>query len=267
MKSSHYLCILVIFGIVSCLLVAGCTTQPQGPKPAASTTVYQEPPLIVKQYFTEDADRYFPMKVGSEWHYVVDVKESGAVVYKETPISIHREMIYPQNKGNNLVIKIEKNVDEQCNSQYPDSPKLQVIKDDFGIFKYDKDIFWIKLGLSINEDTYMINQVTTVDSYYGELCAEKTLFIANKENTGMKRSGSKDEQIYLGKEKINYKYQLIDCMHFKRVVSSSDKSLGELGQEFAEESWYAPDKGLIRMEQKIANKTSMIWELESFKSE
>lgn len=267
MKSNHYLCILAIFGVISCLLIAGCTQSSDNPKPATATTAYQGQSSSIKQSFADDADQYFPMKVGSEWYYTVDVKEGGALNYKETPISIRREMIYPQNKGNSLIIKIEKTVDEQCDSQYPDSLKLKVIKDDYNIFKYDKNIFWIKLGLPTIEDAYMVNQITTISDFsHGDLCTEKTLFIADRENTGIQRDGSKDEQIYLGKENINYKYQLIECMHFKRIVSSSDKSLGELGQGFTEESWYAPDKGLIRMEQKIGGKTSMIWELESFKS-
>jgi hypothetical protein len=271
MKANHYLCVLAVLCVISCLLIAGCTqTQKPGQTTTPPTEYQTQSPTVrqpvAKDSFSSDADRYFPMKVGSEWLYKVDVEKNGAVIYKATPFFIRREMVYPQDKGNNLRIKIEKTVDKQCGSQYPGSLQLKVIEDNFGIFKYDKEIFWIKLGLS-SLDTYMVNQVTTVtDSYYGETCAERVLFIADEVNTGMSRSGSKDELVYLGEERISYKYHLIDCMHFRRTVGASEKASGDWGKEFTEDSWYAPDKGLIRMEQKIAGRTSMVWELESFKS-
>lgn len=262
MKSDHYLCILTILGVVSCLLIAGCT-QSQGS--TSSTTTYQAQSLPILQAPYDNMDQYFPMKVGNEWFYIVDVKEGGAVGYKETPLFIRRDGFYPQNKGNSLVIRIEKEVDIQCNTQYPGSLKLQIIKDDFDLFKYDKEIFWIKNTLS-SPNNYMITQATTIEDHYGrDSCAEKILFFADKANTEMSKYRSKDKLMYLGKEKINYKYQLIDCIHFKRTVNSGEQSLSSLGKNFTEDSWYAPDKGLIRMEQKIAGKTSMVWELEKFK--
>lgn len=266
MKANQYLCILAVLVIISCLLIAGCTQTQKPGQTTTSPTAYQtQSPAVWQPSSSSDADRYFPMKVGSEWLYKVDVEKNGAVIYKETPYFVRREMVYPQDKGNNLRIKIEKTVDKQCDSQYPDSLQLKVIEDDFGIFKYDKEIFWIQLFLS-SYDTYMVNQVTTVTgSYYGDVCAEKVLFIADEVNTGMSRSGSKDKLVYLGEDRINYKYHLIDCMHFRRTVGKTESASGDWGKEFTEDSWYAPDKGLIRMEQKIAGRTSMVWELESFK--
>ncbi|MDD5098529.1 MAG: hypothetical protein PHD31_02325 [Candidatus Pacebacteria bacterium] len=265
MKSNHCFHILAILGIISCLLIAGCTQSQDTSLAKTSSTQTQSPSIRQSAMDFDNADLYFPMKVGSEWLYRIDVKENGAIIHKETSAFNRREMIYPQNKGNRLRIRIAKTVDKQCDTQYPDSLQLQIIEDDFKIFKYDQEIFWIKLGLS-SSGTYMVNQVTTLKEASDESCAEKVLFIADRVNTGMSRSGSKDEVIYLGKEQINYEQQTIECMHFRRTVGSIDGSSVYWRKGFTEDSWYASDKGLIRMEQKVDDKISMVWNLENFKS-
>ena len=85
----------------------------------------------------------------------------------------------------------------------------------------------------------------------------------------MSRENDKgDVLIFVGVDTNVPGYQGLNCLHFTRQVSAKEISGGEnpdyLDKGFAEDTWFAKDKGLVRFEQKIDGQTSMVWTLEKF---
>ncbi len=76
---------------------------------------------------------------------------------------------------------------------------------------------------------------------------------------------SNDGLLYNGAYFKVFQNEELQCVHFRRnVASANSEEQGEYQPGFTEDLWYAEGKGLVRLEQKVAGKPSMIWTLADF---
>jgi hypothetical protein len=270
---------LVVTLVIAAALTTGCSKSPPPPTTAKGIGGLIEPP--------NRPDEYFPTSVGSRWTYDITVL-TAPVSYRQVswPIGGGRSVSYLTRgfirgampgdaaKGSfTLTIGVKSVAAAQGPLRYRRGVELAVEEDTLGVFENGKQLF-----LAIPEGRFTANLVATFDSrsapggstagFAGVGSAMRVVYFDADPMTAINvGKGSADTLLYTGLA-ANPDQPADECRHFRRVVQPaerrdhSDPVRFELG--FNEESWFARGKGLVRLEQRVAEEISMIWRLRSF---
>jgi len=266
---------LFVFVLLAGLILQGCaktgSQEPQTSEMTPSTTK----PSTTPQSPTSAADLdYFPMDVGREWTYKIEIGKVKPMIYENVAII----------KGNDdyyyfpLVGSLNASSDADCylkimvKSPYQEaerlmSVELEVLEDDLGIFRFNTKLFWGMEGFSsqtaiLQAVEYANGNLMSVYPYpelanAEEVVSERVIFLWGE---GRIVQEDKDSFGFRNIDKNVPGYQGIPCWHFLREVHP-DKSTQ--AKSFTEDYWYAPEKGLVRLEQKVEGIISMVWILEN----
>jgi len=163
--------------------------------------------------------------------------------------------------------------------QYPRGVELAIEKDELGVFRDHKQVFWA----ASESGRFMANLVVTYDPDLapgapggpfgrwgqGDGSALRLVFFADRPLTQIGIGEDPvDALLFLGPDANVPEYQGTECFHFVRTVKADDKRDDKdrvhFQQGFTESTWFARGKGLVRLEQRVNGKTSMLWRLKSF---
>jgi hypothetical protein len=239
---------------------------------------------------SENPKDYFPMSPGTEWHYKITAGDAEPLSYRTTDWPLNekvlaystRGLIYSAKPGKtyDLVIKVVEAAQEQGPLRLSGGVKLEAVKDDLNIFDGNDctGIFWAPYGNDGN-GRYMVDQVTTYSpdsagsptgSWGGwgqkDGYSLRVIFFADKPGTEIGLAEDPDSLMFEGTDSSLPECKDYVCLKFVRYVKESDTT-GEkssLDKAFTETSWFAKNKGMVRLEQKIDGQTSMTWTLEKF---
>jgi len=229
---------------------------------------------------------YFPMDTGREWTYKIKIGEVEPLIYKEMAWPMGGMKVTYSTRGRFLPLvseksppdtfilkmKVKGSAKEQGPLQYPIGVELETQKDELGIFYEHKKIFW-----AVIPEKFMVNQIVTYPSTAigaptgswgmgasGEGNSLRIIFFIGNPGTNIGLVGKTGDQPtdaleFIGTDDNVPQYKGKTCLHFRRIVKSSEK-VSFSG--FSEDMWFMKNKGLVRLEQKIAGKVSMTWTLE-----
>ncbi|MFH1073730.1 MAG: hypothetical protein V1752_01450, partial [Candidatus Firestonebacteria bacterium] len=79
---------------------------------------------------------------------------------------------------------------------------------------------------------------------------------------GMGVADSPDILYFKGIETNLPGYEGKSCAHFQRIARLSKTSYPGFNKDFTEDMWWLKGTGLVRLEQKVEGKTSMVWTLQ-----
>ncbi len=205
------------------IVLSGCTTTPG----AAPQTPARSP---------DTHDNYFPMNAGREWNYEIKVGETDPVFctcYEDNNSTVtyfhgygDRDHIY------RLSYRIIKAASK-------DQVQIQILKDDMGLYGLGSQISWV------SDQGTVIECVLSPDLRK----AVKVLYL--RDNSKVELKGM------MGFSLAGFDYEVpgyeeSPCCHFTRTY----------GYGITEDCWYAVDTGLVRLEQKVDGKLSMVCVLE-----
>jgi len=212
---------------------------------------------------------FFPFKLDIRWTYEIIVKNQPLFYHIESwPLGDNvfsydiRGTYTKEKKTYLLIFEVEKTAAKQGPLEYPQGVKLSVIKDELGIFKYAKEVYWAINTYSRNAAHVVITYPphmpgAPVQNVRGGYYIQLLFFIAKP---GSVLSLGEDELLFVGLEP--FQDQL--ALHFKRTVSSGEDK-GYIQHSFIEDSWYQKGKGLVYLEQKVDDITTMIFRLKDLK--
>ena len=271
LNAKWILSVLTFALLIGCLLAAGCFGQPGG-------TQVGPKPVVTTSRSSAGAADYFPMKMGNEWLYNIEIKSSYPLAYEEvfwpqgsggrTMIS-RGELYYPAINNNHLRMKI---VDRKETPTV--SVLLEVSEDDLHMFDYSTGLSWMRLS----GDKFGIIQTVTYSTirpgspYSGigmgigdDGLAQRITFFEDNPGKSLTLNVNQDSLTLIGFDGGVVGCQDVSCMHFRRQVRSESKIVSIVDKGFTEDTWFALGKGMVRLEQKIDGQISMTWTLESFK--
>lgn len=242
---------------------------------------------------------FFPSEIGMTWTYQIEIYgDDFPLQYKETSWSSGnqflnystRSLLRPprdsdgdisQSKQFALQYKVKAASATQGILKFPDGVELEILKDELGIFKHNKQIFW---AIRKTED-FFVNLVVTYspdspgapvgDAFQPVNITEgsmiKLIYFGNKPGLQFNLGGSFDTLYFFRREKDVKGYEGVECLHFQRSVSSGEKKGNEnkskgddwISKAYSEDSWYVEGKGLVLLEQHVEDKLTMRWSLAS----
>ena len=223
---------------------------------------------------------YFPMKVGSIWKYQITLGQTKPIWHKYVgyligdagefiPMEYRGKFIpslaaLPSSKFN-LVLRIDKAVIRQGPVRSP-GVEIAIDADDLGIYEKNFKLFW-----SIIESKSPPHVVLEVATYRSDrlqvpqgwgikdrgFSQRAAFFIGEPKAPISFGRNSGEALVYIGLESGK--------LHFTRFYNESqDVTDVELSLAFNENLWFEKGKGLVRLEQRIADKVSMTWDLIKF---
>lgn len=223
---------------------------------------------------------YFPTRTGTKWVYEITVGEAEPLSFREISWPLNgrvtsyavRGYLHPlvsdeSRRTFQLVISTRGKASQQGPFQY-DGVELAIEKDELGIFKYHKQVFWAMTysgGFMVSEvGTYSPNTPPAPPHIWG---------MGKKEGFSVRIIFFSEPgiEVGIGKEPSEeFFFTGVDgpYLHFVREVKVDEKEEGEestyLDKGFTEETWFVKGKGLVRLEQKVDGKISMVWKLVQF---
>jgi hypothetical protein len=240
MTNIEKLCLISCIALIIIVLSAGCVGQEK-----AIPTV-------------QNSKEYFPL-TGS-WSYKITQGSTDALLYQvmdneKSGIKITRSSIEFDYKVNYLNYRTKvysKDVDGT------EGAVLEITKDDLQIFKNTRYIYWIMYD---DSRTYQL-------SYYPEgISTRAVFFLPPYGASGIMDNifvGREERVTYMGLNSKPVECQKQACMYFVREINKGSGTYGYVDKGFVEYQWFAKDKGLVLLEQKIDGKTSMTWTLEQY---
>ena len=233
------LCIAACIVLLACMFSTGCVGQEKKTVP--------------------DPQEYFPLS--GTWSYRIDPGTTDALMYRtmsdDNTVRIVRSPINFRYGNNYLEYRTV------VYSNYGSGDKgtaMEITRDDLGIFKGTKNIFWVvynNSGLRIYQGVNYPEGTSARPIFflppYGERGHIADLLV-NEE----------DSLTYVGLDDKEPGCQANVCMHFIRVVKEGSGAYGYTDKGFIEYQWFAKGKGLILLKQEVDGKTSMTWTLERF---
>jgi hypothetical protein len=282
----------VVFLIITILLSA-CTENPQVnrspdaamttvpnakgmPSATSATSSNDLAPKDLANNPDNDFKKYFPYSVGIIWSYTIKTGTVRPMFHENVVCTKGGKAFAKFVAAGSINTSPDKDYSLKfsVNSPYQEDKRIgaveiNLIKDGMGIFRYVKGMYW---GLdSFNGQAailqaydYNISElfpVFKVPSSAGDKAtAERIIFIYGK-------GGIEQEDSQMGTDKFSYQgtdnkvpgSEGITCLYFLRAVKPSNT---QQFSGFTEDCWFAPDKGLVRLIQKVDGKTSMTWTLE-----
>ena len=224
----------------------------------------------------ESAKEYFPTKPGSEWTYKIEFGEVNpqfyyitawyrgselqarnhqVEVFKDTYQRIHPDGCYLKIGSREIVLP---------NQGTGYAAVLNIIKDDLNIFDNSNRVVWM---VRIDKE-FTIIRVVEYPGIYDSAWESPNVLSMQIIFFDPKIGNQGDEAYYASDDRLKFVgfdnnvpgYPGISSMHFLRTVTP-DK-----GKSFTEDTWFAKGIGLVRLEQKVDGKISMIWKLQNFVS-
>jgi hypothetical protein len=200
-------------------------------------------------------------------------------------------------KSYSLEMCVKGRAAQQGRLKYPLGVELKVLKDDLGIFENAKEVFWaitesgrFTVHLVITYDPDTPGAGAPVGGAFGRWgqgdgSSMRHIFFVDKPFVGIGAQGSPDSLGFFGvkKDAIGFDgteakgFEGTECLYFRRIVEAAKKldaeavtpeipaSADRLNSAFEEHMWYARGKGLVRLEQRVNKKPTMIWTLEEFR--
>lgn len=236
----------------------------------------------------ESFKMFFPTSTGTQWTYRVQVTgEIRPLRYQEVTWSkgghgvTHAIRGYvsfyapPKNEIYQLKIRVKGPAASQGPFAYPAGVELEIVKDELSIFQNHERVFW-----AISESgRFLVLEV--VEFAPGSLPGAPSSSEADKGHSSKLFMFSDKPMIEIGEGKdpaetltfLDVTDQApqnagVPCVHYVRKVKPAERKAGSdpsnLDQGFSEDMWFAKGKGLVRLEQRIGKKTSMVWQLVSF---
>jgi len=232
-------------------------------------------------------DDYFPLHVGKEWKYRIEVQRTGDFdpIYFELigwpsgnrEISVlTRGRLITSDVGSDpmLIIRIDSTARKQGPFRYATGYKLSIVRDDLNIYGYEHynwGVFWLK-----SPDKYRILEVRLHDpngpgnlssSMWGSWHAEpgysiNFIFFAEAPMTSISLGEESDDNLlFIGPDT----YQGKQALHYQRRVERSERTshnFNYFDNEFTEDRWYVKHVGLAYFEQKVNGVITMKWTLQ-----
>jgi len=232
-----------------------------------------------------DPGDYFPTKVGMKWTYEVIIGNVKPLEYKITswPLGGDRSISYisrglllfdiPEKKsGHILEFMVSKTAKKQGPFEYPLGVELKVLQDDLGIYHDVEKIFFAVANYKGNR--FMANQINLYSSFnaptmgswgmWGQGSGSSIQLMFFGDSPGLQMGmGTEPEDVllFLGFEGGE--------LHFQRsVIGNTEMNDGNdyINSGFVEDTWYRKGIGLVRLEQRVGGKISMIWRLNNSKT-
>jgi hypothetical protein len=244
-----WLIAIAIIAIVGCILTSGCTSS------------------------KNDAWEYFPMDIGTEWHYNIFIENDNPVGQEKViwpkgngySTSYISKSSYYRKAGESckLIMKVDERLPESS-----DGAIVKIIEDEIGLYNRAEEIRWTPIGKE--NDEIAINQKLIYNGVYGPYpssingYSDRPIFFIDNPNNEIVTLNNLDEiLIFIEVSNDVSGYIGQPCIHLMRQVSSrlSEHYSKEF---FTEDMWFAKGKGLVRLEQKIEGQKSMTWTLEKF---
>lgn len=275
MKKKTIVGLIAIIALVSVVMFVGCI---------------EEDKAVDKAVVGEPSD-YFPTSTGMKWVYQIEIGEVEPLKYKVTSWPQGDSEVTYGTKERFLVLTekkppktflLEIQVKGPAAKQgpvleYKNGVELDIEKDELGIFDEAKQVFWAMSPggpFRVFEIvTYSPDTIGAPTSSWGSWGQEDgysmaLLFFGEKPGISIGMAESPDTLLFVGVDTQVPQYEGTPLLHFRRIVESSEKEKGEehgyLDKGFTEDRWFARGKGLVRLEQKVEEETSMIWTLIQF---
>jgi hypothetical protein len=235
---------------------------------------------------------FFPIAVGSRWEYKIEPGTTEPLMFQETIWPRGKSVVVSQTRGRLFLSREQEgrknftlafSVLSEAKKQSPlgllRGVQLKLEKDDLGIFKYAEKVLWV---VSLSQG-FMARQVVIFSSdspgapggpwgTWGGASGEggytlRAIFFGDKPGVevGMGRE-PKDTLEFKGVESGVPGSSGIQCLHFIRRVKPAKREPGKksdyLDKGFSEDIWYAKQRGLVRLVQKVDGEISMTWTLQ-----
>jgi len=230
---------------------------------------------------------YFPMTLGTKWIYKIDVGPAEPLYFEEVSWPLGNKHAVYATRGRyfraagdekrtsfSLEMKIKQPATKQGPLEYPRGVELEILKDELGIFGEARQLYWAVA----NSGRYMAHLVvmhspeepgapTGPWGHWGSEDGYSVRLLFFGERPGVQIGLGKDPMDKLLLEGVVQHPSFSTrgpLLHFRRSVEPNTKikeSPGYLDSGFTEDVWFAKGKGLIRLEQKVEGKTSMVWTL------
>ncbi len=229
-------------------------------------------------------EEYFPTDIGRRFDYKIELTESD-----KAPAMNHEQVRWSryriETRGRylligdidrndlHLIFKIKGVALKQGALEYPEGYELEIERDDIGVFKYCKNVFWaIHRG-----DSYQVLLVTEKDpnspgammsgSGWGGYDAEpghalRIAFFGEKPMISMGLSGENDSLIFVGRTEHKGR----SALSFIRQVTANESESEEkkdsiLDHGFEEQITFVRGVGMVQLTQVVENTVTMKWTL------
>jgi hypothetical protein len=232
---------------------------------------------------------FFPIDIGTSWTYKIEVGDVAPLEYRWTSWSFNggrrgyreRRQLQGGDKGTtaySLKLRITGDSGPQERGQAPIVRELTVENDSLRIFGGAKQVFWeIRPGA-----LFPVVELRFIDSSDGPVGVpvkgtgyqEKRmlLFTTNHQQpfpVAVGQPTEKEKMIYYGIETNVPGYEGTESLHIQREIAAFEGGSEEVSgmresRGWTEDMWFARDKGLVRLVQRIEGKTTMTWTLDNF---
>lgn len=251
------------------LLLTGCLpdNQPpsatQSPAPAASPAPVQRPAGVPAEFF--------PTAPGTRWTYEVDVVGGphpllyyeirrpigdghfATTASRSTPRAIH-DITAPAAAAK---YQLELSVQEGAASS-PQGIELSIDADELGLFADVQQVHW-----GVDQTKRYV--VTLVADLENQGRATRVWFFGGLPGHRLQGQGSLDALHFVAVETDVEGWSGTECLHFiRRVEAAAPDSPVQLSAAFTEDTWFARDQGLVRLEQRADGNLMMVWRLVNF---
>lgn len=235
---------------------------------------------------------FFPTSKGVKWVYEIKIGNVKPLNYREIrwPLGDKRAMkicrrgFYlnlardSRREKFMLEVKVKGSATQQGPLKFPMGAELDIKRDELGIFGDAKRAFWAITSSGPFEVFEVV--IYSPDIYHGprdpwggwgqeEGYSMRILYFGGKPGTAIGLGTKpKERLLFKGVDTQVPDNEGAELLHFLRKVEPAEKKEGEdqndIDKGFSEDMWFAREKGLVRLEQKVDGKTSMIWNLVQF---
>ncbi len=255
-------CLTAVF-LFFLLGFCGCDDGYKVPKRTANPLV--QVPIAQRSSVAAQDSAFFPMEAGRQWNYEIKTFDTNPLLFDFVSFKKGGKVFQCPNVQT-IQLKNAQNSYQLClkveDVTYGRHAEIGILKDDLGIYRYAAQVYWNlsdfidKMGVSqyiqYTED-YPIEH--SASEQLSQVVSSRVIFIWGK---GGISAGSVDDIFFKGMDQDAPGHSGEKCYHFTRTVYA-DASRTVV--YFTEDSWYASDKGLVRLEQKVKGTLSMVWEL------
>lgn len=276
------------FLLVLVLLLSGCITIVTAPTPTVLAT--QKVVQKTKKETAPPASKpnsFFPAVAGTKWTYQITIGEAEPLYYREIewPIGDGKALAYAnrgrfpilleENKPETFVLELQVKgpAEEQGILKYA-GVEMEVLRDDLGVYEEAEQLFWAftRSGTFIAHEvvTYPPDTLWAPTSSLGGSgqengCSLKIIFFAGETGTTISMGKEpQDELTFMGIDTNVPGFTGQPLLHFLREVKP-DEEPSEIGKGFTEDTWFALEKGMVYLVQKVEGVVSMTWKMTEFK--
>lgn len=291
--------------ICVCFLISceNCSKQKERPRenqsnsltgqsaPSPDTTTIQSNALNTKGPETEniasEIPQYFPMDVGTNWTYRIDIGDASPVYYEElilyykigqnigTSESIVRGkyapgpgMELPQKRPYQLKIAIAAKATKQCDMEIPEGRKIKVITDELGIYQDAENVYWTT-SFPGSFHFMQINEIKTSGAFSTganpkpyQTCSSSLKGFGYPAETSICHGAKMTD--FLTFQGIGIiPGTKVNGLHFIREVKGKESASisNAMNFTFTEDLYYQKGVGLVYLQQKVNGKIAMTWTL------